>query len=491
MKNSIFNEMVGLKPLQPHSFPEAEVQVSLLIPAKNSSETLESTVNEAHQFLKHRYQSSFEIVLIPNPSAGDTSDRSLEVANELARKYAEVRVIQHFSPRGKGAAIRTGFQASRGKWIFMTDSDLPYDLSFFDQAAEKLKLGYDLINGNRRLGESYFQIPVHLLRLVYGRHRLGLAFNRLVRWLLPISTTDTQAGIKAISRRLAVEAFSRQSSPGFLFDLEIFLTASAHGFWQIELPVTLHLNSEKSTVRILRECILVACWLTRISFRNRRKAYGPLTSSSKKILPRYKKASLSTRLFLRARWGLTPYSKMASRLPQHGTILDLGCGHGLLSLAIAMKSPARQILGIDHDEERISLAAQASEGLSNIQIEKGNMTQLPAKKAPYSGITMIDVMHYFDYSTQEHLFQKSFELLEPGGKLLVREVNPDGGLASRWNRLYEKIATGIGFTQSEKKDLYFRSRTGWEQTLENVGFKVHSEPCTSFLFADILYVCER
>lgn len=104
---------------------------------------------------------------------------------------------------------------------------------------------------------------------------------------------------------------------------------------------------------------------------------------------------------------------------------------------------------------------------------------------------MIDVMHYFDPETQEDLLKRVYHLMDPGGTLLVREVDPEGGLTSFWNRFYEKVATGIGFTQADKKGLHFRSRQGWEKLMETCGFKVKSERCSSFLFADILYICER
>jgi 2-polyprenyl-3-methyl-5-hydroxy-6-metoxy-1,4-benzoquinol methylase len=198
-----------------------------------------------------------------------------------------------------------------------------------------------------------------------------------------------------------------------------------------------------------------------------------------------------TRLFLTARWQLTPYSVMASRLPPQGKILDLGCGHGLFALAIAMNSPSRKVLGIDHDLCRVQLGSKATEDMANVRLEIGNMTQPPEDLQPYSGIAMIDVMHYFDPKTQETLLQRAFHLLDEGGTLLVREVDPEGGLASAWNRLYEKLATGIGFTQAEKKDLHFRSRQEWEDIMGKNGFKVTSERCSSLLFADILYVCER
>ncbi|MBI2712425.1 MAG: glycosyltransferase [Bdellovibrio sp.] len=467
---------------------ENPVEVSLVIPAKNSTHSLETTVREAHAYLLNRFSNSFEIILVPNPSGPD--DPSDRVAESLARQLDQVRVVPHEKPPGKGAALQTGIVKSRGNWIFFTDSDLPYDLDFFDQAIEKLRGGYDLVTGNRRLASSHFHIPVSLLRLAYGRHRLGLGFNALVRMLFPIQTTDTQAGIKAFSRRLAVETFSRQTCPGFLFDLELFLTAHGQGLSQTDLPVTLHLNTEKSTVRILREFVLVAYWLSRIWIQNRRGYYGKRADAVKGILSRYRGADFSTRFFLYARWKLTPYQKMSSKLPGRGKILDLGCGHGLLALTAALESPHRQVLGVDHDPQRLELANRAAVPLQNLRIEKGSLLE-PPEGALFSAITAIDVMHYFTPPFQEQILRKAFERLEKGGVLLVREVNPTGGWISRWNRTYEKWATQIGFTQANSQGLHFRTPEGWEEVLKSIGYKVRSERCSSFLFADILYTCER
>ncbi|MGZ6334156.1 MAG: methyltransferase domain-containing protein, partial [Bdellovibrionota bacterium] len=375
-----------------------------------------------------------------------------------------------------------------GRLIFFTDADLPYDLSFFDGAAKKLAQGFDLVTGNRRLPTSHFDVPVSLLPLAYKRHRLGLAFNWMARRLFPLQTTDTQAGIKAMSRRLALRAFSLQACPGFFFDLELFLTARGYGMRATELPVTLFLNSEKSSVRVLKESVLAGVWLARISWRSFRKAYGP-GPRPPKILARYPRTRWSTRFFLSVRWKLTPYSQMAHELPERGPILDMGCGHGLFTLALALQSSERQVLGFDHDEDRVGLAREAARDLPNIDVRSGNMTEPPPGN--YSGIAMIDVMHYFEPETQKELARQAFERLDEGGRLIVREVDPSGGAASSFNRFYEKIATGIGFTRAEKKGLHFRTRMGWEELFRSQGFEVKSKPCSSFLFADILYVCER
>jgi len=66
-----------------------------------------------------------------------------------------------------------------------------------------LKQDYYLVTGNRRFSHSLFTLPVSVLPLAYGRHRIGLFFNKVVRSVLKIQSTDTQAGIKAIRRQLA------------------------------------------------------------------------------------------------------------------------------------------------------------------------------------------------------------------------------------------------------------------------------------------------
>ena len=455
------------------------MQVSLLIPAKNSTHALEATVTEAHRFLSLHYPQAFEIILIPTQAEGEES--SIELSRELSKRFDRVSVCIHTGPIGKGAAIQTGFGVSSGRWIFFTDADLPYDLDFFTQAALKLGDGYHLVTGNRRLPDSHFQIPVSLLPLAYGRHRLGLLFNFFVRMILPIRTKDTQAGIKAMTRILAEKLFRVQTCHGFFFDLEIFLTAHGHSYREAEIPVTLYLKSEKSTVRLFRESALAVYWLGRISWQYLRKRYAfSLT---------FCEGSFFTRSFLKLRWKKTPYMKIASYLPTEGQILDLGCGHGLLSLTMAIDSPHRKILGIDHDENRIAFAKNQSKNLPHLQFQTGDFSCLENLKPIYVGITLIDVLHYFSYPEQARILQLTFQALHKGGVLLFRDVDQNGGLNFKLNRLHEKLMTGLKITKAG--NLYFRTEPEWKNLAEKTGFLVKTQSQRSFPFADVLYICYR
>jgi 2-polyprenyl-3-methyl-5-hydroxy-6-metoxy-1,4-benzoquinol methylase len=210
--------------------------------------------------------------------------------------------------------------------------------------------------------------------------------------------------------------------------------------------------------------------------------------------------SLGTKLFLHLRWWLTPYERMAAYVPKSGKVLDVGCGHGLLAMEMALSEPNRMVLATDHDVARIELAKQAAnsgKGIANLKFEvsTGSPVADVGAESKFDAIMMIDFLHYFSPEQQDAMIAKAFASLEKGGWLLAREVNQQGGLISKLNQFYEKMATLTGFTQSNnvktKENLSFKSQSGWEAKFAEHGFKVRSEPCSSPIFADILYICQR
>src|SRR5512145_3313520 len=95
------------------------------------------------------------------------------------------------------------------------------------------------------------------------------------------------------------------------------------------------------------------------------------------------------RAFVRARWGSAPLGRMAARAPERGAIADVGCGHGVLSAALALERPERRVLGVDPDERKIALARRALASLPNVELRAGTAESLlPEREGAFDAVVV-------------------------------------------------------------------------------------------------------
>lgn len=208
------------------------------------------------------------------------------------------------------------------------------------------------------------------------------------------------------------------------------------------------------------------------------------------VLWSYRDLPLSTRLFLKLRWRFTPYEEIAAYAPTRGLIYDLGCGHGLLSLTLALQSPARIVRAIDHDERRIRLARKTARNFLNVEFCDGDFTEvLDRKKNHATAIVVMDAMHYLSPQDQERLLEQARTALLPGGLFLMREVDTTAGLTSWINKVHEWGMTATRFTRAER--VSYRTPEEWENLFRKSGFCVESKPCGCFPFADRLFIGQK
>lgn len=212
------------------------------------------------------------------------------------------------------------------------------------------------------------------------------------------------------------------------------------------------------------------------------------------IMRRYFRYGAAGKWFVAARLMQTPYDELGARLPAQGRILDLGCGHGLLSLTLALQAPGRNVLGVDHDEARILQASAVGLSIPGLKFEVGTFDQaLDRHEGGWSGIALIDSLHYSPPETQEKILRRIYSALSPGGTFLFREVDPTRGISSKINSLHEAIAVRLGFTQGVAgvDALHFRSAAQWEKLLTAIGFAVEKAPSTSIIFSDQLMIAQK
>jgi len=162
------------------------MKVSVIIPVYNE----ESTIEEILRRVKAE-EIATEILVIDDGSVDGTRD-ILAAMNE----EEQLRVILHDRNRGKGAAVRTGFQNATGEVFLIQDADLEYDPRDYPSLIQPLEEGIaDVVYGSRFLG---------------GPRRTAMFWHMVANKLLTFMTnlmyntilSDMETGYKVLKREI-------------------------------------------------------------------------------------------------------------------------------------------------------------------------------------------------------------------------------------------------------------------------------------------------
>jgi hypothetical protein len=225
-------------------------ELSIVMPCLNESRTLAACIKKAQLFLKEHGVSG-EVIVADNGS----TDGSIEIAEKM-----NARVVTVSTP-GYGAALATGIEAAKGKYVIMGDSDESYDFSALSPFIEKLRAGYDLVVGNRFRGRIIrgAMPPMHR----YFGNPLLTAIGRL--FFSCRECGDFYCGLRGFQRE-AVRTLQLQSR-GMEFALEMIVKAQMHDLRITEVPITLspdgrdrasHLRWHRDGWRSLRLYLLMS-----------------------------------------------------------------------------------------------------------------------------------------------------------------------------------------------------------------------------------------
>lgn len=242
--------------------------ISIIIPAYNEADRISASLAEILAFAR-AYPTIIEVIVVDDGS----SDGTYDIVNKLREQRAAdsspaIILVRHPVNRGKGAAVRTGFQAARGDIVMFSDADLSTPITEAPRIIEPIaSQGYDVVFGSRAMLGSSIEMQQSLLRRWAGR-----MFNRLVRWMTGLNVADTQCGFKAFRRTSAAPLFAVQRIDGFAFDVELLYLARRAGLRLLELPVR-WAHSEGSKVSMAVHTWEMAFDLARIRWNYLRGRY--------------------------------------------------------------------------------------------------------------------------------------------------------------------------------------------------------------------------
>ncbi|HBH96637.1 MAG TPA: glycosyltransferase family 2 protein, partial [Candidatus Omnitrophica bacterium] len=97
--------------------------LTIFFPCYNDAGTI-GTLVVAATLVAGEFTDDYEILVVDDGS----TDRSVELLQQLQKDYARLRLVCHPTNQGYGAALRTGFAQATKDLIFYTDGDGQYDV---------------------------------------------------------------------------------------------------------------------------------------------------------------------------------------------------------------------------------------------------------------------------------------------------------------------------------------------------------------------------
>ncbi|MCK4325786.1 class I SAM-dependent methyltransferase [bacterium] len=175
-------------------------------------------------------------------------------------------------------------------------------------------------------------------------------------------------------------------------------------------------------------------------------------------------------------------------VPYQGYIIDLGCGTGIFSNLLAMKSDKRQILGVDMDERRAELATSISGNKKNLKFISADIRHTKFDRCDI--IIMYDLIHHVTKQMQEDIISRCYDILDKDGLLIIKDIDKK----PLWKYLsvyaIDAFSSITNITRGSK--LTFRESVEFSNLLERRGFKTEVIHLKIRDFAPhVLYLCRK
>jgi glycosyltransferase involved in cell wall biosynthesis len=208
-----------------------EFRLSVVVPVFNERQTLPEILDRIRAVPLRK-----EIVLVDDFSTDGTRELLREYeGRDWDDEFNELSIHYHDVNRGKGAAVRTGFERARGDAIIIQDADLEYNPAEIPRLLQPIAEGRaDVVFGSRFLGDQPH-------RVLYFWHYLGNKFLTLLsNCFTNLNLTDMETCYKLFTRDVLRTIGPKLKQDRFGIEPELTARIARAKFRVFEMSISYH-----------------------------------------------------------------------------------------------------------------------------------------------------------------------------------------------------------------------------------------------------------
>lgn len=197
----------------------ADISLSVVLPAHNEEENIETTVNGCVSYLENKV-GTYEIIVVNDGSR----DSTRQVVEKMSSSNPSILLINHEVNRGYGGALLSGFERASQDFIFFMDSDGQFDINDLDRMLPSVSKSDVIIGYREDRADSLVRSLNAWMYAEYVRFMFGLRVNDM-DCAFKIFPTEAYHSVRPIV------------SGGAFFTAEFLIKLIKNGYRLKEFPV--------------------------------------------------------------------------------------------------------------------------------------------------------------------------------------------------------------------------------------------------------------
>jgi len=385
----------------------------------------------------------------------NSPDGTGETAEQLAKKYPQLKIIHRKDKRSEGLSRRDGYHYAlthNYDYIIEMDADLshnPEEIPNFLEAMGKwdVVIGSRFINGSKQVGRGIFR-------------RLGSRLaNFYIRKMLKIKNVyDCASGYRCYRREVLEKIdLDDVSFTGPASLIKMLFKCYKLGFKIKEIPITYQERrfgkSKKKSLGFIIEALWTVFKLRFAKTLNEFLFEKKVVVLDPEVYLRRRERNFLTRYRFRKRVKEVLNAIKKYKNMQRIKLLDIGAADGTMLSILNSKLNLERAIGIEP-----SLELRCAKKDNKIEILGGEGENLPFKENEFDVVILASVIEHVREG--DRLVTESYRVLKKSGLLIMTAVDP----------FFDKIATFLTFKPKDHIQTYNLEKL--KKLFINTGFQI-------------------